>query len=281
MDNRYQPHDGDYRDWPTEEMAHVTGPVAGQWGHAEPDGAAGATGATGAAGGAGGAGSYQAGGSVPRRRLRQAMAAAAGAALLCGGVLAGTALAGGSSPSSSGPTGQAAVLNTMLSSASSPASAAATASAAPQAGAMGAIGAAGALGSPAAARCRAATRRLRAAGRPWAARAALRACGRRLRRLRVLAGIHGQFTFETKNGPRTLKFERGVVVSVSATAVVVRAQDGTTWAWDLVSNTVVRQDARRAATSALSAGQHVFVGGPVTGGANDARLIVIRARGGG
>jgi len=60
---------------------------------------------------------------------------------------------------------------------------------------------------------------------------------------------------------------------------VVRAQDGTTWTWDLVSTTAVRQHARRVATSALSAGQHVFVGGPVTGHANDARLIVIRASG--
>jgi hypothetical protein len=44
--------------------------------------------------------------------------------------------------------------------------------------------------------------------------AVLRACRhhlRRLRRLGVLAGIHGQFTFETKSGPRTLAFERGVV----------------------------------------------------------------------
>jgi hypothetical protein len=68
-----------------------------------------------------------------------------------------------------------------------------------------------------------------------------------------------------------------VVESLSPTAVVVRAQDGTTWTWDLVSDTVVRQNARRAAKSALSAGQQVFAGGPVTAGANDARLIVIRA----
>ena len=197
------------------------------------------------------------------------MTATAAAALLCGGVLAGAALAGGTSAAAAGPAGPAAVLNTMLSSASSPASSAtafaAATSAAPRAR------------TPAAARCRTAAQRLRAAGKPRAARAALRACGRRLLRLRVLAGIHGQFTFETKSGPRTLAFERGVVASVSPAAVVVRAQDGTTWTWDLVSNTVVRQNTRRAARSALSAGQHVFVGGPVTGGANDARLIVIRA----
>jgi len=76
-----------------------------------------------------------------------------------------------------------------------------------------------------------------------------------------------------------LAFERGIVQSVSPAAVVVRAQDGTTWTWDLVSTTVVRLHARRAATSALSAGQHVFVGGPVIGPASDARLIVIRSSG--
>ena len=95
--------------------------------------------------------------------------------------------------------------------------------------------------------------------------------------MRVLAGIHGQFTFETKTGPRTLAFERGVVESVSSAAISVRAQDGITWTWDLVNDTVVRDNGQQAARSALSDGQHVFVGGPVTSGANDARLIVIRA----
>jgi predicted dehydrogenase len=156
----------------------------------------------------------------------------------------------------------------MLSPATSPAS---------SAGAFAATAPAGSGAAPAAARCRSAARHLRAAGRRQAARAVARTCHGRLRRLRVLAGIHGQFTFETKKCPRTLAFERGVVESASSAAISVRAPDGTTWTWDLVSNTVVRKNHRPAARTALAAGQHVFVGGPVSGGANDARLVVIRA----
>jgi hypothetical protein len=200
------------------------------------------------------------------RRLRRGVAIGAAAVLLCGGAAAGAALAGGGGgPAAAGPTGQAAVLNTMLSSASSPAAFGATAPAGPQA---------------MAGRCRKAAAQRRAAGTSGtgqAGQAVRRACGRRLRRLRVLAGIHGQFTFETKTGPRTLAFERGVVESVSSGAISVRAQDGITWTWDLVSDTVVRDNGQKAARSALSDGQRVFVGGPVTSGANDARLIVIRA----
>ncbi len=41
---------------------------------------------------------------------------------------------------------------------------------------------------------------------------------------------------------RTLAFERGVIQSVSGSDIVVRAVDGTTWSWNLVSDTVVRED---------------------------------------
>ena len=97
-----------------------------------------------------------------------------------------------------------------------------------------------------------------------------------LARLRRLGGIDGQFTFETKAGPKTLAFERGTIQSVSGQDVVVRAKDGTTWNWTLVSDSVVRQDGTKATSSALSAGELVFVGGPVVSGSHDARLIVIR-----
>ena len=97
-----------------------------------------------------------------------------------------------------------------------------------------------------------------------------------LARLRRLGGIDGQFTFETKAGPKTLAFERGTIQSVSGQDVVVRAKDGTTWSWTLVSDSVVRQDGTKTTSSALSAGELVFVGGPVVSGTHDARLIVIR-----
>ena len=101
-----------------------------------------------------------------------------------------------------------------------------------------------------------------------------------LARLRALGGVHGEFTFHDSTGYHTVAFERGTIQSVGSD-VVVRAQDGTTWTWLIVGNTVVRQNGGKTTTSALAAGQAVFVGGPVVNGSKDARLIVIRPGGSG
>jgi hypothetical protein len=98
-----------------------------------------------------------------------------------------------------------------------------------------------------------------------------------LGRLRRLGGVDGEFTYHNKTGFHTLAFERGTIQSVSGSDVVVKASDGTTWAWTIVSDTVVRKSGSKTSTSALSAGETVFAGGPVVNGARDARLIVIRA----
>ena len=100
-----------------------------------------------------------------------------------------------------------------------------------------------------------------------------------LGRLRRLGGIDGQFTYHNKTGFHTLAFERGTIQSVSGSDVVIKAADGTTWTWQIVSDTVVRKSGAKTTTSALSAGETVFAGGPVVSGAKDARLIVIRATG--
>ena len=97
-----------------------------------------------------------------------------------------------------------------------------------------------------------------------------------LARLRALGGVDGEFTFHNSTGFHTLAFERGAIQSVNGSTVVVRAPDGTTWTWQIVSDTVVRQSGHKTTTSALATGQTVFVGGPVINGAKDARLIVIR-----
>ncbi len=100
-----------------------------------------------------------------------------------------------------------------------------------------------------------------------------------LARLRLLGGVDGQFTFHNKTGFHTLAFERGTIQSVSGSDVVIKAADGTTWTWVIVSDTVVRKGGSKTTTSALSAGETVFAGGPVVSGAKDARLIVIRTTG--
>ena len=183
-----------------------------------------------------------AGRTTSRGRL---VAGGVAAAVLVGGAAFGAVTMLSNNPAAAatgGPTGQAAVLNDALTTAATPTT---TAS-----------GSSGTTASAAATQ----TRHARAA----------------IVRLRRLGGIDGQFTFETKAGPKTLAFERGTIQSVSGQDVVVRAKDGTTWNWTLVSNSVVRQDGTKATSSALSAGELVFVGGPVVSGSHDARLIVIR-----
>jgi len=155
----------------------------------------------------------------------------------------------------------------MLNSASSP-------------GADGIPGSAATVSATTAATCRTRVAKLKAAGRPFAARFALWRCRHALLEVRALGGIHGQFTFQTKTGTRTLAYERGTIQSVSGIDVVVRAKDGTTWTWVLGSNTVIRENGKRVTASALSDGENVFAGGPVVSGTYDARLIAIRSSSG-
>jgi hypothetical protein len=214
----------------------------------------------------------------PSRTTRWAAGLGVAALLIGGSVVAAnlggspttaaaTALAGYSQPSG---TSQAATLSSLL---GSPASATATVLSGGSAGRSVPAGAAGALR-----RCAAVAKHLRATGHRAAARAKWRSCVRRFLRLRLrlLRGMHGQITFKTKHGVRTIAFERGVIQSVSSSAIVVKAADGTTWTWDLIAKTVVFHARHRASTHALATGERVFVAGPVVSGADDARLIVIR-----
>ena len=139
-----------------------------------------------------------------------------------------------------------------------------------------------ATGSPAA--TDAAVTQTPQAGAPAAAtsqaavlRGALSSTGpRRLARLRLLGGMYGQYTFQTKTGSHTLAFERGTVTSVSGADVVIRAANGTTWTWEITGTSVVREHGTKESRSTLAQGQAVLAAGPVAGGAKDARVIVIR-----
>ena len=228
----------------------------------------------------------------PRRHpLSWTVGLVAAAALAAGGIVAGISLAGHSSPAAStpaaagsagGPSTQAAALNAALNSADTPGTLALTSSSS-AAGVAGASAAGATTAHPCAVALKSA-RAARQAGHPAAARVAWKAAGPRCRWLRhrlvraaLLRGIDGQFTFRGKGGTiRTLAFERGVVQAVSGSNVVVRAADGTTWTWDLVSNTVVRENGSKTSQSALATGEPVWVGGPVLSGIKDARLVVIK-----
>jgi len=286
MDTMHQPPAGDPQDsWPTQELAPATGQPGQGPGWSQPSGPAGPPGPgqgqpadppscppSGWSGPPGYPPSGWPGPSGPPRRRSRAAWWGAGLALAAvlagGGAIAVTHLASSGSPLPSGPAGQAAALNTMLNSAASPASAAADTSLASSA-------------DPAASPCLNRAAKLKADGFPGLAQLVLRRCGHPLRRLRLLGGIHGVFTFETKSGPRTLAYERGVIESVSGSNVEVQAADGTLWTWVVQSDTVIRQNGERVTASALSDGEQVFAGGPVVSGAYDARLVVIRPSSGG
>ncbi len=180
---------------------------------------------------------------MPAKDRRKALHAAVGltvAAILAGGgVIAGVSLAGNSAPTPTASTG-----STGSTGAGSPASQAALLNATLSTAA-----------SP------------DAAMTTSAATARCRAIRRRIVRFFLLRGVDGQFAFRTRSGAiRTLAYERGVV----------KAADGTTWTWDLVTSTVIRDQGGKLGGSALAAGEPVWVGGPVAGGGKDARLIVVR-----
>ena len=212
-----------------------------------------------------------------------------------GGTIAGMRLASHDSPpsASAGP-GQAgpaaflprdgALLDETLSNASAPG--ALTAAGTTLTGGAGA--AAGAQTGPATkvSACARARRDARAAHRAGLRRLARRIgtgaahCRRARRRIFaffLLRGVDGQFTVQTRVGTKTLAFERGVIESVSAgKSITVRASDGTTWTWDLVAATVVRDRQGKVSESDLTTGTPVWAGGPVIQGTKDARLIVVR-----
>ena len=290
MDNMYEPPDGDPKEQfrPTEQFWPLGQGPAGNPGSGYPD--PGDQGRRDRDGRQAPPGGPVGPGGAPRRRHPLAWTAGlvAAAALGAGGIVAGVALAGHSSPAAStsaagtaaGPGTPGAALNTALNSADASSALALTSS-------SGAAVSGASAASTAAHPCAAALKSARAdrqAGHPAAARAALRAAGARCRFLRhrlfrvaLRRGIDGQFTFRGKGGTiRTVAFQRGIVQSASGGTIVVDAADGTTWTWDLVSSTVVRESGQKTTTSALATGEPVWVGGPVVSGAKDARLIVIR-----
>lgn len=212
-------------------------------------------------------------------------------AVVAGGSLLGVALSSGSGQR---PTGAALAANTAGSSGRTATSTNGdhAGSAAKQGGSPGGAAWLGPRARRVGARlraCLASARQLSASGHRAAARLRLRACIRRyvrlrlglaevrLRRLRVLIhrADHGQITIQTKNGPRTLAFERGAVQSASANSLVVRALDGTTWTWVVGSATRVVKAGQRVGAAALAVGQRVVVLGVLSSGSDQARRVLI------
>jgi hypothetical protein len=197
---------------------------------------------------------------------------------------------GGSAAAQDGgaPASQAALLDATLNAAGAPDAAVSTSAAgATSTGGPPAAGTGATATAPAVRRCAQLARTARAArltGHPrlsGAARAATARCRfirRRIARFFLLRGVDGQFSFRAADGTvRTLAYVRGVIQSVSnGTSIVVQAADGSSWTWQLVSTTVVRDGTGKISESSLAVGEQVWVGGPVAGGVKDARLIFVR-----
>jgi hypothetical protein len=217
-----------------------------------------------------------------RNALRWTLGLVAAALLAGGGAIAGLALTGHSSPSTA-QSQQAAALSTTLGNAGTPGPLTALGATA-MGGAQGTQnGSKASAAAPICAKARHVARVAKRSGLPRLARAvrfAAARCGlahHPVFAFFLLRGIDGQFTIQTRQGTKTLAYERGVVQSVQAgKSIVVKASDGTTWTWDLVSTTVVRGRQGKVSESTLAAGAPVWVGGPVVQGAKDARLIVLR-----
>jgi hypothetical protein len=174
-----------------------------------------------------------------RRSLIWEIGIALALLLAVGGAVAGSALAGSGGPGGSGASpGEAATLNTALSSNGTSTGSNGTAT----------------VGTP-----------------PGKAHAGAGAVAR----LRRLGGMYWQVAFRGKDGTtRTLAFERGVVTSAGGD-LVVKAANGTTWTWQYTASTVVRKGGSKVSRSELSSGAHVLLAGPVVSGARDARLVFI------
>ncbi len=246
-----------------------------------------------------------------RQPRRWAVGIALAALLAGGGVIAGISLAGttlspapaagtgtggsGTAGSADGgaaaqgggaaPASQTALLDATLNAAGSPDAAVTTSAAGATAPAAAGTGAT--VTAPAVRRCAQLARTARAArltghprlsGAARAARARCRFIRHRIVRFFLLRGVDGQFSFRAADGSvRTLAYVRGVIESVNnGTSIVVQAADGSSWAWQLVSTTVVRDGTGKISESSLAAGEQVWVGGPVVSGVKDARLIFVR-----
>jgi hypothetical protein len=196
-------------------------------------------------------------------RTRRIFTATAAAALLFGtGTAIGIALTGGASASTTSPP---------VDTATSAPAATPSASTSTSTGTGTGTGTGTSTGTS---RCTKLVEELVLSNQPKLATELHALCAHPLLRLALVGGEHGTVTFNSKSGPVTAVFERGTVESDTGSVITVTAQDGTTWTWDLVTNTVVRQDGQ---TATVGTGDQVFVVGTQASGVNNARLIRIRS----
>ncbi|MFC4530324.1 hypothetical protein [Sphaerisporangium dianthi] len=98
----------------------------------------------------------------------------------------------------------------------------------------------------------------------------------RLALRRGLIGLHGEATVRARGGGfATYTWQRGDVTAVSGGSITVKSADGANWTWALNTDTKVRKNGAKSASSALTSGDGVFVLGTPNGDARTAQGVVV------
>ncbi|MGC9666886.1 hypothetical protein ACNTMW_10070 [Planosporangium sp. 12N6] len=96
------------------------------------------------------------------------------------------------------------------------------------------------------------------------------------RRLLRKNTLHGEAVVKTKEGTKTVDFQRGTVTAIDDRTVTVRSTDGFTLAWTFGSPIKVVEHRTAVQPSAVKAGTEVGLAGTKDGDTTTAHLIVIR-----
>jgi major membrane immunogen (membrane-anchored lipoprotein) len=79
--------------------------------------------------------------------------------------------------------------------------------------------------------------------------------------------LHGEGVVKKQDGTfLTVRMQTGALVSSTASEVVVKSEDGTTWTWPVTKDTKVVRNGAATTADKLVAGDEVRVGGTVSGG---------------
>jgi len=84
---------------------------------------------------------------------------------------------------------------------------------------------------------------------------------------------HGEAVVKTKDGYRTVVFQRGTITAVSGSSLTVRSADGYTGAFPLSADTRVRLDRAKSEIGALKVGQSVGVAAVKQDNKLDTKLV--------
>ena len=87
--------------------------------------------------------------------------------------------------------------------------------------------------------------------------------------------LHGETVVQTKDGVKTVAFQRGTVTAISTTSVTVKSTDGFSQTWTIGDKLHVIQHRKTVQPSDVKQGAEIGIAGPKENGTATARLIVL------